>query len=205
MLDDLHCKEKCIYRFLMWPLLCRIILCMSILGQAVNFFLLLPTKIIEIYSVSLSHQRCKWISWKFFFGMVKGNHFTTLTPLWVAFQSLTYHPNLGNALLRSDLASTRADAQLVQRSAWLQFLYLHTLCIWQHLHRKHSRGKSSQVKFFERIDIAGGICVLSCGNEICLNDGTYTLRSKFPYYINIYVVAVYSCFGFHYRLTAIAG
>lgn len=109
------------------------------------FFLLLPTKIIEIYSVSLSHQRCKWISWKFFFQMVKGNHFTTLTPLQAALQSVTYHPNFLNALLLSDLASTRAGVQLVQRSGWLQTLYLHALHIWQHLHKKHSRGKSSQV------------------------------------------------------------
>lgn len=131
------------------------------------FFLLLPSKIIEIYSVSLSHQRCKWISWKFSFGMVKGNHFTTLTPLLVASQSLTYHPNLENALLHSDLAYTRADAQFVQRSAWLRFLYFHMLCIWQNLRKKHSRGKSSQVKSFEQISIAGGIWVLWGQNETC--------------------------------------
>jgi len=38
----------------------------SVSRVRLRFFSSFSTKIIEIYSVSLSHQRCKWISWKFF-------------------------------------------------------------------------------------------------------------------------------------------
>lgn len=80
----------------------------------------------------------------FFFWMVKGNHFTTSTPLWAASESLTYHPNFVNALLFNDLASARADVQFVPRNAVPQhFCMLH---VWQHLHQ------SSRVEVY-RMDL----------------------------------------------------
>lgn len=79
----------------------------------------------------------------FFFWMVKGNHFTTSTPLWAASESLTYHRNFVNALLFNDLASARADVQFVPRNAVPQhFCMLH---VWQHLHQ------AAKLKFIEWI------------------------------------------------------